>query len=158
MNSPVSLALAAKNIPHRAFTHPGPIESLEQAAAERGQRPEQIVRSILFRVSQGEYVMVLMAGPRQIDWKVLRQYLGTNRISMAKRAEVLAVTGYELGAVAPFGLPRPLRVLLDRSVLVEKEISLGSGRRGTTIILASADLLAALGEVEIENFCGPECD
>jgi hypothetical protein len=47
--TPVSQALAQMNIPHREFCHPGPVSSLEQAAAERGQQPEQVIRSILFR-------------------------------------------------------------------------------------------------------------
>ncbi len=156
-STPVSIALTEQDIPHRVFIHPGPLKSLEQAAEERNQRPEQIVRSILFRASKGEYVMVLMAGPQQIDWKTLRQYLGTNRVTMAKREEVLAVTGYELGAVAPFGLPHRLRVLVDVSVQNEAEISLGSGVRGVAIIMKSADLLTALGMVEVWQFCGANC-
>jgi Cys-tRNA(Pro)/Cys-tRNA(Cys) deacylase len=154
---PVSLALAVKGSPHQVFVHPGPLKSLEQAAAERGQLPEQIVRSILFRVSKGEYIMVMIAGPRQINWKTLRKYLGTNRVTMAKREEVLAVTGYELGAVAPFGLPTPLRVIVDQSVLAAEEISLGSGVQGTAIMMKSADLMTALRGVEIGIFCGADC-
>jgi Cys-tRNA(Pro)/Cys-tRNA(Cys) deacylase len=145
----VTIALSAKNLPYRLFTHPGPIHSLEQAAEERGQRPEQVVRSILFRLGRGEYIMVLVAGPDQVSWKALRQYLGQSRISMAKREEVLQVTGYELGAVSPFGLPTPLRTLVDQSVLEEEELSIGSGRRGTTVIIKEDDLRLALGDVEI---------
>ena len=96
--------------------------------------------------------MVLMAGPQQIDWKRLRKHAGTNRLTMASKDEVLSVTGYQLGAVAPFGLPRPLQILVDRSVLREEIISMGSGIRGTGIILKSADLLQALGECEIGDF------
>ena len=102
--------------------------------------------------------MVLMSGPRQIDWKTLRKYLGTNRVSMASKDEVLSITGYQLGAVAPFGLPQPLRVLVDQSILEETEISMGSGVRNVAILLTSGDFLTALGEVEIGNFCGPECN
>ena len=154
-NPPVSIELEKLNIPHRVFTHSGPVTSLEQAARERGQRPEQIVRSILFRIGEDEYVMALVAGPAQISWKALRSYLGQSRLTMAKKDEVLAVTGYPIGAVSPFGTARPLsgagklRVLVDPSVFVEEEISLGSGVRGTTIILKSADLNRALGEVEM---------
>jgi Cys-tRNA(Pro) deacylase len=146
---PVSLALSALSIPHIVFVHPGDLKSLEQAAEERGQRPSQVVRSLLFRESKGAYLMVLVAGPEQIDWKKLRQHLGTSRVTMASRSEVLQVTGYELGAVAPFGLPQPLPILVDRSVFAEEEVSMGSGVRNVAIILKSADLRAALGEVEV---------
>ncbi len=147
--TPVSLALTEMNVPHREFRHPGPVRSLEQAAAERGQQPEQVIRSILFRLSADEFVMVLMAGPQQIDWKALRRYLGEKRLTTANEEEVRRVTGYERGAVAPFGLPAPLRILADESIFVPEEVSLGSGFRGTTIILSSADLRRALGDIEI---------
>jgi prolyl-tRNA editing enzyme YbaK/EbsC (Cys-tRNA(Pro) deacylase) len=68
---------------------------------------------------------------------------------MAKREEVLQVTGYELGAVAPFGLPQPMPILADESIFVPGEVSIGSGIRGSTIIMRSADLKQALGDVEI---------
>jgi len=146
---PVSVALDELNIPHRVFTHPGPVSSLEQAARERGQRPEQVIRSILFRIGEDEYLMALVAGPSQISWKALRGYLGQSRLTMADKDEVLAVTGYPIGAVSPFGTARKLRVLVDPSVVVEEEISIGSGIRGTTVILKSADLKRALGGAEV---------
>ncbi len=146
---PVSLELEKLGIPHRVFHHAGEVTSLEQAARERGQRPEQVVRSILFRTGEDEYLMALVAGPAQISWKALRTYLDQSRLTMANEAEVLEVTGYPIGAVSPFGTMRTMRVLADPDVFVEEEISIGSGIRGTTVILKSADLRRALGEVEI---------
>lgn len=146
--TPVTMALDAKHIPYRFFRHPQPVHSLEQAAAERGQRPEQVVRSILFRLPTSEFVMVLVAGPAQISWPALRSYLGQSRLTMAREEEVLATTGYPTGAVSPFGLPNPVRILVDQSVLNEEEISIGSGIRSTTVILKREDLMKALGEIE----------
>lgn len=146
--TPVGRELQARRIPFREFRHPGPVSSLEQAAQERDQRPEQVVRSILFRLAQDEYLMVLVAGPKQVDWKALRRVVGQSRLTMASADEVREVTGYEIGAVSPFALPRPLRVLVDESVTREQEISIGSGIRSTTVILLSADLMRALGDVE----------
>ena len=118
---PVSLTLEKLGISHRVFRHTGQVTSLEQAAQERGQRPEQVVRSILFRIGEGEFIMALVAGPAQISWKKLRQHLGQSRLTMASEEEVLEVTGYRIGTVSPFGLPRPLKVLIDPSVLQEEE-------------------------------------
>ncbi len=149
---PVAAALDRLNIPYRLFVHPGPVHSLEQAARERNQSPDQVVRSIVFRVAQDEYVMVLVAGDRQVAWLRLRRHLGQSRLTMASEDEVLKATGYERGAVSPFGLPRPIRILVDDNVFAHDEISLGSGVRGTTIILLSSDLKRALGEVEHGQF------
>jgi prolyl-tRNA editing enzyme YbaK/EbsC (Cys-tRNA(Pro) deacylase) len=68
---------------------------------------------------------------------------------MATEEEVLDVTGYRVGTVSPFGLKKPIKVLIDESVLQEEEISTGSGARQMAIIMNSADLRRALGDAEI---------
>jgi Cys-tRNA(Pro) deacylase len=146
---PASIALETLNIPHRVFKHGKPLLSFEQAAAERSQRPEQIVRSILFQIRPREFVMVLVAGRDQVDWRKLRQLVGRSRVRMATEEEVLEVTGYRVGTVSPFGLKNQIKVLIDSSVLREEEVSLGSGVRQMAIIMKSADLRRALGEAEI---------
>jgi Cys-tRNA(Pro)/Cys-tRNA(Cys) deacylase len=146
---PASLALEKLGIPHKSFRHENPVTSFEQAASERGQRASQIVRSILFRISEDEFVMVLIAGSAQVSWKILRKYLGSSRMTMATEDEVFAATGFRVGAVSPFSLPNPLRILIDESVLREDEISIGSGVRNTAIILKSADLRRALGNADV---------
>ena len=146
---PASIALEKLNIPHRIFQHETPVTSFEQAALERNQRPEQIVRSILFNIRPEEFLMVLMAGRDQIDWRKLRQMVKRSRVRMATEEEVLAVTGYRVGTVSPFGLKTPVKVLIDASVLQEEEVSLGSGVRNMAIIMRSADIQRAMGEPEI---------
>ena len=146
---PASLALDLLGIPHRIFRHEGPVSSFEQAASDRNQRPEQIVRSILFQIRPEEFLMVLMAGPAQIDWKTLRKFVGRSRVRMATEEEVLAVTGYRVGTVSPFGLKNQVRVLIDASVLKETEISIGSGVRNMAIIMKSIDIQRALENAEV---------
>ena len=152
--TPAAQELTALGIPHREFTHPGPVRSLEQAARERGQKPDQVVRSILFRLNEDDYIMVVAAGPDQISWPALRKYIGQSRMTMAKPEEVLETTGFIVGSVSPFGLPQPIRTLLDRSVLQQQEVSIGSGVRGTTVFIRVSDLKKALGEVEIVDLLG----
>ena len=146
---PASIALENLDIPHRVFQHEKPLLSFEQAAAERNQRPEQIVRSILFQIRPEEFVMVLVAGRDQIDWRKLRQFVGRSRVRMATEEEVLEVTGFRVGTVSPFGLKNSVRILVDESVLREEEVSTGSGVRNMAIILKSSDLRQVLGGAEI---------
>ena len=146
---PASIALEKLNIPHQVFQHTTPLNSFEQAAAERNQRPEQIVRSILFQIRPEEFVMVLMAGREQVDWRKLRQLVGRSRVRMATEEEVLEVTGYRVGTVSPFGLKHPVKVLIDASILQEEEVSTGAGVRQMAIILKTEDLRRALGDAEI---------
>ena len=151
-STPVTEALDAASIQYRFFRHPGKVSSLEQAAQERGQRPEQVIRTIVFRLSRDEFVLVLVAGPDQLSWSALRKYLGKSRLTMADQTEILALTGYPIGAVSPLGLTNPMRILVDGSVIQDGEISIGSGERHTTVILQVQDLMKALGTVEIGDF------
>lgn len=146
---PASIALDALGIPHRVFFHEGTVSSFEQAARERGQRPAQVVRSILFQIRDGEFLMVLMAGPAQIDWKKLRGLVKRSRVRMATEEEVLEITGYKVGTVSPFGMRNRVKVMIDASVLKENEVSVGSGVRSVAIIMKSADIRRALGDAEI---------
>ena len=146
---PVSIALEQLGVPHTVFRHENPVHSFEQAASDRGQRASQVVRSILFRIAEDEFIMALVAGPAQVSWKILRKHLGKSRVSMATEDEVLAVTGYRIGTVGPFGLLNQVKVLIDSSVMLEEEISIGSGMRNTAVILKTAELHHALKDSEI---------
>jgi Cys-tRNA(Pro)/Cys-tRNA(Cys) deacylase len=154
--SPAVRYLETHGIAFQLFQHPGPIHSLEQAAQERGQQPEQIVRSIVFRLAEETFLMVLMSGPGQVPWKALRRFLGQSRLTMASEEELLLVTGYQPGTVTPFGLPRAMHVLIDREVLNQTEVSLGSGVRGLAILMKPQDLLSALDSFEVVEFLKTE--
>ena len=155
-STPVTRYLDEHGIPYRFFKHHGEVRSLEQAARERGQRVDQIIRSIVFRLSTGGFVMVLVPGEKQVSWHALRRFLDTSRISRATEAEVLKVTGYPLGAVSPFGTRELLRILVDRGTLQDEEISIGSGVRYTTIIMQRKDFIQALGQVDVGDFAEQE--
>ncbi|MBV6395135.1 MAG: hypothetical protein HFACDABA_00706 [Anaerolineales bacterium] len=149
---PASKTLTELGIPHRIFRHEGQVTSLEQAAAERGQVTGQVIRSIVFRLGEGRFAMALVAGAAQVSWAALRVHFGQSRLTMAAPAEVLRVTGYRVGTVAPIGLANPLPILVDASVLVHEEISIGSGISNTGIILKRDDLLQSLAEAVVGKF------
>lgn len=146
------LELKQNNIPYQIYVHDGPIHSIEQAAAERNQDVSQVVRSIVFRLNEGEFAMVLVAGKKQISWKALRHHFGMSRLTMASPEEVLEVTGYKIGTVSPFGLRTQLPIIADQNVFTQTAVSLGSGKSGTAILMLSKDLKQALGNIEIGNF------
>ena len=144
LTTPATEYLNLKSVPFSTFHHAGKVKSVEQAAAERGQKPDQVVRSILFRIAKSDFALVLMPGPNQISWKTLRSYLGRARLTMASPEEVLEITGYPIGAVCPFGLKTVLPILVDKSIQEQDVVSLGSGQHSTALIMKTNDLLNAL--------------
>jgi Cys-tRNA(Pro)/Cys-tRNA(Cys) deacylase len=152
VSTPASRRLDQLNLPYHTFEHAQSPLSLEEAARQRGQEPGQVIRSIIFRFAEGQFIMVLIAGPGQISWKRIRTTLGVSRLTMASETEVLNSTGFVRGAVTPLGLQTPMRILADESVFKPEEISIGSGVRGVAIIMKSETLKKALGSIEIGTF------
>jgi prolyl-tRNA editing enzyme YbaK/EbsC (Cys-tRNA(Pro) deacylase) len=122
--------------PHRFHVHASKPRSLSQAARERGPAPKHLVRSLLFRLEDGQFVLVLAAGPARVSWPRLRRHLGVSRIATATPSEVLEATGYEPGAVSPFGLRPPLRLLAGQRLQAHKTLSIGAGIRSAGVVLA----------------------
>lgn len=151
ISTPVTRALDSLGLSYRLHLHPHPVRSLEQAAAERGLQPEQIIRSLLFRLPDGSFALLLMAGRAKASWPKLRRFLGVHRLTMASPDEVRHVTGFVPGAVSPFGLAHPVRLLADQSLLRLDQVSVGAGIHNAGVILCGEDMIRALGP-EVADF------
>lgn len=134
-------AITASGIPFTATQH-GPVSSLAEAAAARGVEPRRLVKTMVVRRTEGEYVLVLVPGDRSIAWPKLRRVLGVNRVSMPGAEGALAATGYERGTVTPFGSIGAWPVIVDASI--EGEISIGGGDHGRGFTLDAGDLISAV--------------
>jgi prolyl-tRNA editing enzyme YbaK/EbsC (Cys-tRNA(Pro) deacylase) len=90
--------------------------STAEAAARAVSAPlGSIVKSLVF-LANGTPILVLVSGDQRADTKRLRSILGVSkkRLRIARPAEVLDRTGFEIGGVPPVGHCPPLRTLVDR--------------------------------------------
>jgi Cys-tRNA(Pro)/Cys-tRNA(Cys) deacylase len=136
-------ALEASGIPYRVVRH-GRVGSLAEAAAARGIEPRALLKTLVVRRADDDFLFVLVPGDREIAWPRLRALLGVSRLSMPDAATALAVTGYERGTITPFGSTRAWPVVMDASV-TGQEISLGAGAHGVGVVAQADDVAAALG-------------
>ncbi len=135
-------AIEATGIAYRVVRH-GHVGSLAEAAAARGIEPAALLKTIVVRRADDDFLFVLVPGDREISWPKLRTLLGVNRMSMPDAATALEVTGYVRGTITPFGSVRPWPVVIDASA-VGHEVSLGAGASGVGIVVQAADLVTAL--------------
>lgn len=142
-DTPATRALAASGIEHTVTRH-GRVGSLAEAAAARGVDPSAIVKTMVVRRGEGDHLLVLVPGDRQISWPKVRALLGVNRISMPDAEAARAVTGYERGTITPFGADGGLPVLADER-LVGRTVSIGAGAHGVAATLAADDVIAHFG-------------
>lgn len=141
--TPALTAVAASGIAHTVTRH-GRVSSLAEAAAARGIEPRDLVKTLVVRRGEDDYVFVLVPGDRAFSWPKLRALLGVSRLSMPDAATARDVTGYERGTITPFGSTHPWPVIADASI-AGRRISLGGGAHGVGITLDADAALAALG-------------
>jgi Cys-tRNA(Pro) deacylase len=129
--------------------------SAEESAELQGIGLGALLRTIVVRRGVDDYVFVLVPGGRRFDWPKVRAHLGVKRLSLPDADEAREVTGYERGAITPFGSSRAWPVIVDRSALDHSAVAIGGGAHGINLHLAPADLVTALS-AEVVDVTTPE--
>jgi len=92
-------------------------------------------------------VMVLASMRADINGAV-RRHLDVRKISFASMDLAVSLTGMEYGGITPIGLPADWPVLVDEAVLAAGDVVIGSGIRGSKVLLPAAEL-ASLPTAEV---------
>jgi prolyl-tRNA editing enzyme YbaK/EbsC (Cys-tRNA(Pro) deacylase) len=79
-----------------------------------------------------------------IDWPKLREALGVRRLSLPDAEEAKAVTGYERGAITPFGAATELPVIIDAPISAKGDVSIGGGAHGVSVRIDATTLIDAV--------------
>jgi Cys-tRNA(Pro) deacylase len=141
--APGVAAAAASGVPYRVV-RTETAESAEQAAEFQGIPLQALLRTIVVRRGEDDYLFVLVPAGRRFDWPRLRAHLGVSRLSLPDADEAKAVTGYIRYTITPFGSTRAWPVIVDGTVMAESVVSVGGGVRGVNLHFAPADLVTAL--------------
>ncbi|MBV2365890.1 YbaK/EbsC family protein [Streptomonospora nanhaiensis] len=83
---------------------------------------------------------VVLATTRADVNGVARRHLEARKASFAPQEDAVAATGMEYGGITPIGLPAEWPVLVDQAVLEAGHVVVGSGLRGSKLVLPGADL------------------
>jgi Cys-tRNA(Pro)/Cys-tRNA(Cys) deacylase len=135
-------ALRASRIEHTITRH-GRVSSLAEAAAARGVEPRDIIKTLVVRRADDDFLFVLVPGDREISWPKLRAHLGVSRLSMPDATTARDVTGYERGTITPFGSIRAWPVIADATI-PGRAVSIGAGAHGVAATAYGDDVVQAL--------------
>ncbi len=152
--TPALHAIASAGIPHRVV-HSEAASTAEEAAQLQGIDLGALIRTIVVRRGEDDYVFVLVPAGRRFDWPKLRAHLGVSRLSLPDAEEARSVTGYERYTITPFGATRAWPVIADASLEGRDVVSIGGGARGVNLHLSAADLFSATGATVVD-VSGPE--
>jgi prolyl-tRNA editing enzyme YbaK/EbsC (Cys-tRNA(Pro) deacylase) len=115
-----------------------------------GYRLEETCNTIIVTSKKGASktaACVVLAHTRLDVNKRVRNLLGAQKASFASAAEVLALTGMEIGGVTAFSLPEDLSLYVDDLVMIPDKVILGGGSRRLKIRVAPQALVKLGGEV-----------
>jgi Cys-tRNA(Pro)/Cys-tRNA(Cys) deacylase len=142
-STPAIEAIATTGIPHRVVRTVVP-ESPEDSASLQGIPLGALLRTIVVRRAANDYLFVLVPAGRRFDWPKLRAHLGVNRLTLPDADEAHEATGYVRYTITPFGSTHAWPVIVDAAAMSQPVVSVGGGIRGTNLLLAPDDLVAAL--------------
>ena len=153
MSTPALEAAEAAGLTYRVIRH-GPVRNLAEAAQARGVAPADVVKTLVVRRGEDDFLFVLVPGDRAISWPKLRALLGASRLSMPDAGQARKATGYERGTITPFGSVTSWPVIADERVR-GREITLGAGEHGLALAAAADDILRILDAV-VADISDPE--
>jgi Cys-tRNA(Pro) deacylase len=141
--TPAIRALEGTGVRYRVVRTDRP-GSVEESAALQGIDVGSLLRTIVVRRGGDDYLFVLVPGGRRIDWPKLRAHLGVSRLTLPDEDEARRATGYERGAITPFGSTVAWPVVADAGIARMGRVAIGGGARGVNLHLDARDLLDRL--------------
>ena len=112
-----------------------------EAAAAIGVEVGQIVKSLVF-TRDGEPVLVLCAGDRQVDAKRLS-------LSRANADDVRKATGFAIGGIPPLGHDSKLETVVDVSLRRFETVWAAAGTPHAVFEVSTAALIAAIPDATV---------
>lgn len=121
-----------------------PTATVADAADALGVAADRIIKSLLF-LAGDQPVLVINNGPARVDRKKLAAHLGMSRkrVKLAAADQALAISGFVVGSMPPFGHRRPLRTLLDATAASLETVYGGGGGIDAMMRVAPAELIRA---------------
>src|SRR4051812_34939637 len=113
--------------------------TVDQAAETIGVIPARIAKTLSFRGSEEQAILIVAAGDAKIDNKKFRHQFGL-KARMLSPDEVLEQTGHAIGGVCPFGLKNELDVYLGVSMQRFETLYPACGSSNSAIELTKDEL------------------
>jgi len=123
------------------------VKGAEFAAEALGWPVKAMIKTLVVRLSNGDFVFCLMPGDKVLSLKKLARAAGVKEARMAKPVEAERQTGYLTGGISPFGARKALPVWLDESILESERIGINGGKRGNILFLDPALIEGAPADI-----------
>ncbi len=116
----------------------------ETVARKIGLPAEQVFKTLVARGDRNGVCLAVVPGNAEVDEKALARLTGDRKTELVPLKEVQPLTGYIRGGVTALAGKRDYPVFVDETAELFDVISVSAGVRGTQILIAPSDYLAAV--------------
>ncbi|CAH0541421.1 aminoacyl-tRNA deacylase [Vibrio marisflavi] len=121
--------LDKQGIEYKILTQSKQTTSIKETAQQRGICPSRMVKSILLKDMDNNYLLACVPGDKVVDPKKVRAKLSCRRVTCVAAAQVYQITGFEVGTVTPLLLPDNITILFDVTLSLQNKITISSGSK-----------------------------
>jgi Cys-tRNA(Pro)/Cys-tRNA(Cys) deacylase len=105
---------------------------------------EQVFKTLAIIGNKTGVVLGVVPGDMQVDLKALAKVSKNSDAKLAPLKDVESLTGYIRGGVTALACKKPYPVFVHETIQLFDKISISAGQRGTQIIIAPDDYIAAV--------------
>ena len=118
----------------------------ELVSPMRGNELSQAAKCIVLIVKMGKkitrYILAVIPGDTMVDFQAVKSLLGSTYVSFASPDIAERLAGSVAGTILPFSFNGELELLVDPSLLENKEIYFNAARLDRSMVLSTRDYIA----------------
>lgn len=122
---------------------PGALDA-ETVARQIGLPAEQVFKTLVVRGDRHGVCLAVLPANAELDARALARLTGDRKAELVPLKQVQPLTGYIRGGVTALAPKREYPVFVDETAEMFDVIAVSAGVRGTQVLLAPADYLAAI--------------
>jgi Cys-tRNA(Pro)/Cys-tRNA(Cys) deacylase len=134
--------LESQQVPYQIHEFSPEIRSAEEVADIFGLAHSQVYKTLVVMRERGKPLLVMIAGDKSLDLKLLAKAVGEKKLSMAAHKQAEALTGLEVGGISALCLlHKGFEIYADEAIQSLGEVYVSAGVRGINLSLRPNDLL-----------------
>jgi len=114
------------------------------AADGLGVGLHEVVKTLIMQRDNGEPIIVLMHGDKEVSLKDLARQIGAKNASACEIKDAQKYTGYLVGGISPFGTKKQMPVYAEATILQLPKFYINGGQRGFILEITPAEIQKAL--------------
>jgi len=142
--TPATTYLDKLGVTYTKHTYDYQRKGSDVAADGLGVGLHDVVKTLIMQRDDGEPIVVLMHGDKEVRLKDLARQIGAKNVESCEVKDAQRHTGYLVGGISPFGTKRPMQVYAEETLLQLPKFYINGGQRGLILEMTPAEIQKAL--------------